>query len=183
MFLLNIIRYLRLVLSKRKFKHLGKNVVLPLKGTFYYQQNMSIADHVYIGPEPYIFARGGISIETNVILAPRVTIHTTNHNYDSDKMLPYDNNSFLAPVKIEKNVWIGSDVIICPGVTIGEGSVVAMGSVVTKDIPKLSIVGGNPAQIIKSRDPEIYKKLDQNEQYYLKLKYDGKINSHYIEKK
>lgn len=61
-------------------------------------------------------------------------------------MLPYDGFSHLKKVTIEKNVWIGDSVLIVPGVTIGEGSVIAMGSVITKDVPKYSIVGRKPCK-------------------------------------
>ncbi|BBG66801.1 chloramphenicol acetyltransferase [Hydrogenimonas sp.] len=95
-------------------------------------------------------------------------------------MLPYDGYSYLKKVTIEKNVWIGDSVMIVPGVTIGEGSIVAMGSVVTKDIPKYSIVGGNPATVIRHRDIECYKKLDQNGMHYMKMKKLGKVKWTYI---
>jgi acetyltransferase-like isoleucine patch superfamily enzyme len=61
--------------------------------------------------------------------------------------------------------------MICPGVTIGEGSIVAMGSVVTKDVEALSVVGGNPAKFIKKRACSNFAELVNNEQFYLKQKW------------
>ena len=70
--------------------------------------------------------------------------------------------------------------MIAPGVTIGEGSIVAMGSVVTKDVPKYSIVGGNPAKVIKQRDIEKYQELDKNKMYYMRLKKENKVEWKFI---
>jgi maltose O-acetyltransferase len=73
--------------------------------------------------------------------------------------LPYDKVRIKKAVVIEDCVWIGESVCIVPGVTIGEGAIVAMGSVVTRDVPPLAVVGGAPARVIKMRDAEIYWKL------------------------
>lgn len=160
---------------KRKFLAVGNNVEITINSIFGNPENIKIADHVYIGPDAYIWAVGGLEIEENVIIGPRITIHTSNHRYENSEMLPYDGTSVLKPVKIERNVWIGSNVLVCPGVRIGEGAVVAMGSVVTKDVPPCAVVGGNPAQIIKYRDIDHYKKLVEHKQFYFKLKAEGKI--------
>ena len=62
-------------------------------------------------------------------------------------------------VTIEDNVWIGGKSIILPGVTIHEGAVIGMGAVVTKDVPKCAVVGGNPAKVLKYRDINQYEQL------------------------
>lgn len=157
--------------NQSKFKKVGENVQIE-KGTFYLMKNIEIGDHVYIGPEAYIFAQGGISIGSGTIFGPRVTILTSNHNYDNPdlKSIPYDGKNILKKVTIGENVWIGANVLIAPGVTIGEGAVVAMGAVVTKDVPPLAVVGGNPAKVIKYRDKERYLQLKQEGKIYLKLK-------------
>jgi maltose O-acetyltransferase len=166
--------------NPKHFKTIGIHVSLPDSGTIDNKKNIQIGNYVYIGPEPYIFAKGGLDIGSNVVIGPRVTIHTTNHRYDNTTMLPYDNFSYLKKVTIEKNVWIGSDSLICPGVTISEGMVVAMGSVVTKTFPPCSIIGGNPAKILKTRDLDHYKKLDESGMRYLEKKAKGEIQSTYI---
>jgi hypothetical protein len=89
---------------------------------------------------------------------------------------------FLRPVRICRNVWIGSNVLVCPGVTIGEGAVVAMGSVVTKDVPPLSVVGGNPAKVIKTRDEEMYRRIQSEGRHYLRLKSESKTSTKYVKK-
>ena len=88
-------------------------------------------------------------------------ILTSNHNYKSEKYLPFDEVDYMQKVVIEKNCWIGSRALVCPGVKIDEGAVVASGAVVTKSVPKCAIVGGNPAKIIGYRDIELYNKLDK----------------------
>lgn len=95
------------------------------------------------------------------MISDRCEIRTANHNYNSMDLeyLPYDEKVVCKPVIIEKNCWIGTSSLILPGVTIQEGAVIGAGSVVTKDIPKCAVVGGNPARILKYRDENIYQKL------------------------
>jgi|SRR5690606_5627847 len=136
------------------------------------KENLKIEDYVYVGPNAFISCFGKVLIKRGTIIGPRVIIHTANHNYINDiKSIPYDKELLVKDVVIEENVWIGDSVIIVPGVTIGEGSVVAAGSVVVKDIPKFSIVGGNPAKVIKER-PNIsdYIKNKELDNIYLKMK-------------
>ena len=92
-------------------------------------------------------------------------IITQNHNYEGG-MIPYDNTYIYKNVIIGDCVWFGNRVIVTGNVTIGEGAIIAAGSVVCKDVPPLAIVGGNPAKIIKYR----------NKEHYYKLKTTGKFN-------
>ena len=86
-------------------------------------------------------------------------IITNFHNYDSGYAIPYDDTYIQKNVTIEDFVWIGTDVLILGGVTIGEGCIIQAGSVVVKDIPPLAIAGGNPAEVFKYRDKEHFKIL------------------------
>lgn len=88
-------------------------------------------------------------------------------------MLPYDAIYEVKDVHIGENVWIGADVSIMPGVTIGEGAVVAACACVTKDVPVCAVVGGNPARVLKYRDRERYESLKASDSIYLKLKQQG----------
>ena len=92
-------------------------------------------------------------------------IVTQNHNYEGD-MIPYDNTYVYKNVTIGECVWFGNRVIVTGNVTIGEGAIIAAGSVVCKDVPPLAIVGGNPAKVIKYRDKN----------HYYRLKAEGKFN-------
>lgn len=127
-------------------------------------------EYVYIGPESYIMSKGGIKIGNNVIIGPRVTMWTENHNFNSSKMIPYDEYDIPKPIIIEDNVWIGLGCQICPGAIIGQGAIIGMGSVVRGNIPPLAIVFGNPAQIIGYRDEEVYKAILKNKGFYYQIK-------------
>ncbi len=85
-------------------------------------------------------------------------IITQNHCYEGDE-IPYDSKFDYKTVRIGDCVWFGNRVTVTGNVTIGEGAIVAAGSVVCKDVPPLAIVGGNPAKVIKYRDKERYYKL------------------------
>lgn len=184
-FIRSIIRRNKIKRFKKRFKSIGANVDLSLDGIYAHAENISIGNYVYIGPEPYIFAPGGLTIGDNTIIGPRVNIHTSNHRYEDAEALPYDGVTILKPVHICENVWIGANVLIVPGVTINEGAVVAMGSVVTKDVPKCAIVGGNPAVIKKYRNMERYERLKAEGKFYMKIKYTTtpKTNQKGIEKR
>jgi len=92
-------------------------------------------------------------------------IITQNHNYEGT-MIPYDKTYEKKNVTIGDCVWFGHRVIVVGNVSIGEGAIIAAGSVVVKDVPPLAIVGGNPAKIIKYRDSV----------HYYKLKSEGKFH-------
>ncbi len=138
--------------------------------------NLMISPPVYIGPNSWLQLRGKLYIDSGTIIGPRLKVHTSNHRWDGE-MLPYDDIYIVKDVHIEKNVWIGADVTIMPGVTIGEGAVVAACSCVTKSVPKMAVVGGCPAKIIRYRNEEKYNELKQNDKIYLTLKRNGKTIS------
>lgn len=87
-------------------------------------------------------------------------IITQNHRYEGEA-IPYDTTFDYKTVTIGDCVWFGNRVIVTGNVTIGEGAIIAAGSVVCKDVPPLAIVGGNPAKVIKYRDKEHYYKLKE----------------------
>ena len=118
---------------------------------FIRQERTTNQKHCYIGPNAWLELRGSLFIGNGTIIGPRFKVHTANHRYEGN-MLPYDDIYEVKDVMIGENVWIGSDVSIMPGVSIGNGCVIAANSVVTKDIPPLAIVGGNPAQVLKYRN-------------------------------
>jgi acetyltransferase-like isoleucine patch superfamily enzyme len=88
---------------------------------------------------------GGITIEDGVLIAPKVSLLSEGH-----PLSPQERHALVPkPIHIKKNAWIGANATILQGVTIGENSVVAAGSVVSKDVPDNVVVGGTPAKIIK----------------------------------
>ena len=94
-----------------------------------------------------MMSAGRIIIEDNVQIGPNVMLVTTNHDFNHREIVLHQ------PIVIKKNAWIGGRSMILPGVTIGENAVVAGGAVVTKDVEPNTIVGGNPAKVIKRLDP------------------------------
>lgn len=138
-----------------KYRKLGITIIAPIFISNY--KNFIVEPPIYIGPNAWFELRGNLIISSGTIIGPRLRILTSNHNYMGN-LLPYDEKYIIKDVNIGENVWIGADVLIVPGVNIGEGAIIAAGSVVTKDIPKYAICGGNPATIIKYRDIDNYKK-------------------------
>lgn len=141
--------------KKKKFKFLGDNVdYKKFNSKILYSENISIKCHSKILDYAHIDGVGGIDIGYCVIIAPQCTIITSNHNYEEVDFLPFDNKLLKRKVVIEDYCWLGRNVMVMPGVTIGKASIVAAGSVVTKDVPPYSIVGGNPAKVIKTRSKD-----------------------------
>lgn len=100
--------------------------------------------NVFINHSAILSASGGIEFEDGVMIAPGVRIATINHDMNERHSI-----YTYGKVIIKKNAWIGMNVTICPGVTIGEYAVVGAGAVVTKDVPDYAIVGGVPARVIR----------------------------------
>ncbi len=115
-------------------------------------EGLKIGNNSSIGPYSYIGCSGFIEIGDNVMMSPRVSIYAENHLFDNPDLSIKDQGVKREFVKIEDDCWIAANTVILAGVTIGRGSVIAAGSVVTKDVPPYSIVGGVPAKVIKSRN-------------------------------
>ncbi|MBX7490047.1 sugar O-acetyltransferase [Helicobacter turcicus] len=108
-------------------------------------RNISVGKNFFMNQCCTFMDRGGISIGDDVFIGPKVCLTTINHDLN-----PYARtNTFCKGIVIENRVWIGINATICPGVRIGENSIIAAGSVVTKDVPANVIVGGNHARVIK----------------------------------
>lgn len=112
-------------------------------------ENISIGKNVFVNHACTFMDRGGITIEDNVLIGPKVNLITTNHPINPAERRATISNAIL----IKKGAWIGVGATILPGVTVGENSIIAAGAVVSKDVPDNVIVGGIPAKIIKSIDP------------------------------
>jgi len=152
-------------------KRLGSNTFIDSSVFLGNPQNITISDNVHVQPLCKFFAEGAeIEIGEGSILAHQIQIFTRNHMYDSDdlNLIPYDERYICKPVKIGKYVWVASNVLIMPGVTIHDGAVIAAGSVVTKDVPECAVVGGNPAKIIKYRNKDVFFRLKKNDMGYIK---------------
>jgi acetyltransferase-like isoleucine patch superfamily enzyme len=110
-----------------------------------YGKNTKIGKNVFINFDCTFLDLGGITIEDNVQIAPKVSLLSEGHPIE-----PQNRQSLMVgQIHIKKNAWIGANAIILPGVTIGENAIVAAGAVVTKDVPDNVIVGGIPAKVVK----------------------------------
>ncbi len=116
---------------------------------------ITIGDRCYLGHRMSIFGESDVAIGNDVLCADDVTIDSGNHGISPEMNIPYMNQPLSrASVKIGNNCWLGEKVMICAGVTIGDGCVIGAMSVVTKNVPDYSIAVGNPAKVIKKYDFE-----------------------------
>ncbi len=116
-------------------------------------KNIKIGRDVFINSGCHFQDQGGIELGDGVLVGHNVVLATINHDLDPAQ----NRKNHYAPIKIGSHVWIGSNATILQGVTIGEWAVVAAGAVVTRDVPKNTIVGGVPAKTIRTVDPHIDK--------------------------
>ena len=115
-------------------------------------RNLTIGNHVDLAKDVLITTSGGVFIGDRTLIGYRTQILSSNHTIPPiGEPFPISGDSF-AKIIIENDVWIGANCIITAGVKIGYGSVIAAGSVVTKDVPPNSIVGGVPAKLIRLRN-------------------------------
>lgn len=124
---------------------LGSNSSICM-GCFITGQNIEIGHNSVINRYAYLDGRVSLKIGNNVNISHYVLIQTLTHDPQHIDFICQEK-----PVVIHDYVWIGARAIVCPGVTIGEGAVVAAGAVVTKDVAPYTIVGGNPAIFINNR--------------------------------
>lgn len=133
----------------------GKSLWMEAPINFAYGVNTHMGDHVYANFNLTIVDDGECRIGNYVMFAPNVTVSTTGHPIHPsyrDK-----GAQFSLPVVIEDHVWIGANVVILPGVTIGENSVIGAGSVVTHDIPANTVAFGSPCRPVRAITEEDIK--------------------------
>lgn len=128
---------------------IGKGVIIDPKAKLLYPWNIEIGDHCWIGYNCDLYSVDKIKLGNNVALAHNIFLATAAHNVQ-DVAFP----TVSAPIVIEDEVWISSNVFIQQGVTIHKGAVLAACSLVTKDIPEGMIAMGHPAKPAKQRIQE-----------------------------
>lgn len=136
----------------RNFFYRRSGVTLPRSSSihwraeFYAPGGIVVGEHCIIGDSCFLDGREGITFADNVNVGSHVSIYTRQHDVDSP-----DFAEVGAAVRVCRYSWVASHAVILPGVTVGEGAVVAAGAVVTRDVPPYTLVGGNPARVIRAR--------------------------------
>lgn len=113
-------------------------------------KNLTFGKNVFLNSGCKFQDQGGISIGDGSLIGHNVVLATLNHSLDPE----HRGDLIPAPIRIGKNVWIGSNAVVLAGVTIGDGAVIAAGAVVTKDVPGKTIAGGVPARVMKAIESE-----------------------------
>jgi acetyltransferase-like isoleucine patch superfamily enzyme len=143
-------------IPRRRLAHVGRDSFIERSMSFRNPQNIHIGERVIFGPYDMLWAsdHAQLVIEDEVLFAPHVKIFTSNHGV-SDLQIPInDQPEVERNVRICRGAWLGTNVVILSGVTVGEGAVVAAGAVVNRDVVPFDIVGGVPARRIGSRLPQ-----------------------------
>lgn len=133
-------------LSQITANHIDKSTTIFIPFYTNFGRHIKIGKNVFINHACSFLDLGGIVIEDDVMIGPRVNLITENHPVNPSQRKSLVLNS----IYIKRNAWIGAGVTILPGITIGENSIIAAGAVVNKNIPDNTIVGGIPAKVIKS---------------------------------
>ena len=134
---------------RRQFKFCGTRVSLQWPIVINGADHLVVGDDVSINAFVHIWAQGGVTIGDSTLIASHVAITSLSH----DKRAPRFSDSLVSkPVAIGSNVWIGAHAVILPGVSLGDGAIVAAGAVVTGDVPSGDIVAGVPAVSIRHRE-------------------------------
>ena len=139
-------------IKRQLFRKVGKNVFIEPDFICEMGNNITIGDDTFFNFGCIIFDMGEVTIGKNVMFGPRVGIYTTTHAFDPDERVR--NVVISKPVTIGDRAWIAADVKILQGVTIGEGSIVGAGSVVTHDIPAGVVAAGNPCRVLRKITPQ-----------------------------
>lgn len=133
---------------------IGKKVVIHFETEIRGYENLTIGQGCIIGDNAILDARNGLTLGHNINISSNVSIYTLQHDHRNPYFLC--NNEKKMSVEIDDRAWLGANVIILPGVHIGEGAVCCAGCVVTKNVPPYSVVAGIPAKHVNER-PRILK--------------------------
>lgn len=116
------------------------------------RHTVRIGEHSQINFNSVIFGGSGVSIGDRVMVGPNCTLAAGNHDYkQTNTPIRFAGALSRGPITIEDDVWLGASVVVTDGVTIGRGSVIGAGAVVTRDIPPMSVAAGVPARVIQMR--------------------------------
>ena len=167
---MNLFNKLRFEFSRIYYPYKIKKVAAECGEGLYVGGKSYVTSHTYLGKNVCF---NGMSMSGNGIIKIDDYFHsgrgcqiiTSFHNYEGNA-IPYDDSFLNKDVNIGKCVWLGNNVIILGGVTIGEGAIIQAGSVVCKDIPAYAIAGGHPAVPFKYRNKEHYKEMEKERKFH-----------------
>lgn len=131
--------------------NIGENsmIMAPIAGAAF--DSIKIGDNVYINSNSLLMARGGITIEDDVMMAGNVQLLSNNHDEYDRQILT------CKPIHIKRGAWIGAGVSILPGVTVGKYAIVGAGAIVTKDVGDYEVAVGVPAKVVKTLDKDRFE--------------------------
>ncbi|HIS68920.1 MAG TPA: sugar O-acetyltransferase [Candidatus Gallacutalibacter stercoravium] len=115
-------------------------------------RNITVGDYFYANFDCVILDSAPVTIGNHVLLGPQVGLYTVSHSLDPQQRA--GGLCTAAPIALGDHVWLGGGVRVCPGVTVGENTVVGAGSVVTKDLPANSLAAGNPCRVLRPLSPQ-----------------------------
>lgn len=136
----------RLERLKAQLGAVGEDVILRNGVQIVVPQNVRLGHHVAVGYNSILHGNGGIILEDFTLLGDNCILATSSHPVEA----LHFHNTWEQPITIKQNAWLGANVIVLPGVTIGENSVIGAGAVVVKDIPPNSVAVGVPTRIVKT---------------------------------
>nr|WP_270330518.1 sugar O-acetyltransferase [Lapidilactobacillus dextrinicus] len=151
-------------LERTLFGKAGQNLYVNPPINVDYGCHITVGDNFYANMDCIFLDVNRVTIGNNVMVGPRVGFYTAGHPIVAD--IRIEDLEFGSPIVVEDNVWIGGSTVILPGVTIGKNAIVGAGAVVTKDVPANSIVGGNPAKVIRMINDQDRQKWEQAKQKY-----------------
>ena len=138
---------LRNDIMKQLFKKVGKNVWIEPDFRCEFGKNIIIEDNVYINFGCIILDCAEVIIGSHTLIGPNVGLYAVNHSIDCEERIK--GGCIGKPINIGKNVWLGGDVKVLAGVSIGDNTIIGTGSIVTHDIPSNVIAAGNPCKVIR----------------------------------
>ena len=151
-------------LERQVFGETGDNLYVTPPFQVDYGRHVEIGNNFYANMDCIFLDVNKIKIGNNVMVGPRVSFYTAGHPIDPQ--IRIEELEFGLPITVEDNVWIGGSATILPGVTIGKNSIIAAGAVVTKDVAANTIVGGNPAQLIRAINEEDKRYWNKKKEEY-----------------
>jgi maltose O-acetyltransferase len=140
-------------IPRRALGRVGPRVYIPRNVSLRFAENIELVSDIALGSGDRLWAseNARITVGAHALLGPNVTIITANHRFDAREEFVTQQPQRERDVRVGEDVWIGANAVILPGVTIGNGAIVAAGAVVNRDVEPFAVVGGVPARPIGMR--------------------------------